>query len=99
MKYISQYKELESELYVEVFSQEKVLVFDNWRKLEGFGIKGFSRMKGGMNKGHDRQFAMLVDRVKNGGAPLISFDSIVNTTKASFACIESLKKNSWVEVK
>lgn len=84
---------------VEVFSQEKVLVLDNWRKLEGFGVKGFSRMKGGMDKGHDRQFAMLVDRVKNGGAPLISFDRIVNTTKASFACIESLKRNSWVEVK
>ena len=27
---------------VEVFSQEKVLVLDNWRKLEGFGVKGFS---------------------------------------------------------
>ena len=83
---------------VEVFSQEKVLILDNWRKLEGFGIKGFSRMKGGMDKGHDRQFAMLTDRVKNGGAPLISFDSIVNTTKASFACIESMKLNCWVKV-
>lgn len=83
---------------VEVFYQEKVLVLDNWRKLEGYGFKGFSKMKGGMDKGHAAEFAMLNERTKTGGEPLISFDELVNATKASFACITSLKENRWVTV-
>ena len=83
---------------VEVFSQERVFVLDNWRKLEGFGAKGFSKMKGGMDKGQKDEFRMLNERLLNGGESLIPFESIVNTTKASFACIESLKQNKWIEI-
>ena len=84
---------------IEVFSQERVFILDNWRKLEGFGAKGFSKMKGGMDKGQKDQFRMLNERLQNGGESLIPFESIVNTTKASFACIESLKQKAWVEIK
>ena len=52
-----------------------------------------------MDKGHKTQFKLLNERIKKGGEALIPFESIVNTTKASFACIESLKGNKWVEVK
>jgi len=83
---------------VEVFSQEKVLILNNWRELKGYGVKGFSKMKSGIDKGHKTQFALLNERIKNGGSPLIPFDSILNTTKASFACIASLKENRWIEV-
>lgn len=83
---------------VEVFSQERVFILDNWRRLEGFGAKGFSKMKGGMDKGQKDEFRMLNERLQNGGESLIPFESIVNTTKASFACIQSLKENCWVEV-
>lgn len=84
---------------VEVFSQGKVLVLDNWRKLEGYGVKGFSKMTGTMDKGHKRQFALLNERVLKGGEALIPYESIVNTTRVSFACIESLKKKAWIEVR
>ena len=79
---------------IEVYSQEKTLVLDNWRELRGYGFKEFSKMKSTMDK-----FALLNERIIKGGEELISFDSILNTTKASFACIESLKQNSWIEVK
>jgi hypothetical protein len=36
--------------------------------------------------------------VNNGGEALIEMDSLVNTTRASFAAIESLKTGSWVNV-
>ena len=84
---------------VEVFSQERILILDNWRKLTGYGIKGFSSISSRMDKGHKTQFKLLNERIKKGGEALIPFESIVNTTKASFACIESLKGNKWVEVK
>ena len=83
---------------IEVFSQERVFILDNWRKLEGFGAKGFSKMKGSMDKGQKDEFRMLNERQMNGGEALIPFESIENTTKATFAAIQSLKENRWVNV-
>jgi len=83
---------------VEVFSQERVFVLDNWRKLTGYGAKGFSKMSGTMDKGQKNQFALLNERIINGGESLIPFDSIINTTRASFACIQSLKEHSWISL-
>lgn len=83
---------------VEVFSQERVFILDNWRKLEGFGTKGFSKMKGTMDKGQNNEFSMLNERLVKGGEALIPFDSIMNTTRASFAAIQSLKENRWIEL-
>ena len=83
---------------VEVYSQEKVLVLDNWRNLKGYGFNGFSSMKIRMDKGQKRQFTLLNERINNGGEPLIPFESIINTTKASFAAIRSMKENSWINL-
>ncbi len=83
---------------IEVFASNSVLVLDNWRVLRGYGIKGFSCMKSRMNKGHEQQFKLLTDRTEHGGDSLISFDSIKNTTLASFAAIQSLKEKRWIEI-
>lgn len=83
---------------LEVYSQERTLIMDNFRTTEGFGTKGFSKLKTKLDKGHQNQFSLLIKRVQEGGDPLIPFDSIINTTKASFACIESLKSGSWISI-
>lgn len=83
---------------IEVFSQGRTLVLDNFRVLTGFGFPGFKKMKTSQDKGHKEQLRLLVDRVKEGGQPLIPFGEIVNTTKATFAAIESLKEGKWVSV-
>jgi predicted dehydrogenase/threonine dehydrogenase-like Zn-dependent dehydrogenase len=82
---------------IEAFNQEKTLIIDNWRVLSGYGTKGFSKMKTKLDKGHKEQFRLLVESVKTG-QPIIPFDEIVNTTKASFAAIQSLKEGRWVEI-
>ena len=84
---------------VEVFSQERILILENWRKLKGYGFKGFSKMSGSLDKGQKTEFRLLNERIQNGGEALIPFDSIINTTKASFACIQSLKERRWIDVK
>lgn len=81
---------------VEVYSQGKTLVMDNFRKTEGFGFKGFSKLKTGQDKGHKNQFNKLINTLKAGGEPLMPFDDIVNVTLASFAAIKSLKAGGWV---
>lgn len=83
---------------VELFSQGRVFVLENWRKLQAFGVKGFSGMKSSIDKGHKAEFALLCEKAVSGGEPLIPFDSIVNTTKASFAVIRSIKENGWIDV-
>jgi len=82
---------------IEAYNQEKTLIIDNWRTLKGYGVKGFSKTKTKLDKGHKNQFKLLVESIKNGH-PIIPFDDIVNTTKASFAAIQSLKEGRWVEV-
>ena len=83
---------------IEVHSQERSLILDNWRTLTGFGFKGFSALKAKQDKGHAEQFRLLLERLKSGGEALIPFDEIVNTTRAGFAAIRSLKEGRWVEV-
>lgn len=83
---------------IEVHAQERSFILDNWRTLHGYGVKGFSSKKTKQSKGHAEQFRLLIDRVKSGGDPLIPFEEIINTTKASFAAITSLKEGRWVDV-
>jgi predicted dehydrogenase/threonine dehydrogenase-like Zn-dependent dehydrogenase len=83
---------------IEVYSQERTIITDNFTVTEGFGTKNFSKLKTNMDKGHAAQFKLLVERVKSGGGPLIPVESIVNTTLASFAAIESLMTRQWVSI-
>lgn len=89
---------------VEVYHRGCNLIMDNFRKLYGYGFDdGLFNISNKIlstkqDKGHARQFELLTQRWKEGGAPLISFDEIVNTTQATFAAIESLKECKWVEI-
>ena len=78
---------------IEAYNQEKTLIIDNWRTLKGYGTKGFSKLKTRLDKGHKNQFKLLVESIKSG-QPIIPFDEIINTTRASFAAIQSLKEGS-----
>jgi len=84
---------------VEVYSQERTWIVDNYRKTEAFGVKGFRTLKTKLDKGHKTQFHELIERVQNGGDSLIPIEEIINVTKASFAAIESFKTKQWVKVK
>jgi len=83
---------------VEIFSCERVFILDNFRTTSSFGAKGFKNIKTKIDKGHKTQFHEFITGIKSGSEPLIPFSEIVNVTKASFAALESLKLNAWVEV-
>ncbi len=99
INYLSNGSKSYSKERVEVYSQERTIVMDNWRKVKFYGFKGRSNFSGKQDKGHFCQFQKLIEQHKNGGAPIIAFDSIVNTTKASFAAINSLKEGKWISIK
>jgi len=83
---------------IEVFSQERTFVCDNFRLTQGFGASGFSKLKTKQDKGHVEQFRQLSEFAKKGGAPIIPFEEIINVSKASILAVESLKVASWVDV-
>ena len=83
---------------VEVYFQEKTIIMDNFKTTTGYGFKNFSSLKTKVDKGHAFQFKLLKERLENGGESLIPFNQLVNTTKASFAAIESLKNKSWIKI-
>lgn len=83
---------------LEVYSQERTLIMDNWRKLKAYGFKGTGNTSSKQDKGHYNQFKELIIQQQKGGNPIIPFDEIVNTTKASFAAIASLKEGCWKAV-
>ena len=80
---------------IEVYSQGKTLIIDNFKKSEYFGTKS-SGMSRSQDKGHSEQFKLFLERLKNGGEAIIPIEEIINTTKASLAAVESLQTKSWV---
>jgi predicted dehydrogenase len=98
INYFSNGSKAYSKERLELYSQERTLVLDNFQSLKGYGFKNFSSLKTTLDKGHKKQFELLIDRIRNGGEALIPFDEIINTTKASFAAINSIKKQSWIEI-
>ncbi|MCB9211125.1 MAG: bi-domain-containing oxidoreductase [Ignavibacteriales bacterium] len=81
---------------IELYSQNKTLVLDNFREMVGYGFKGFKKMKSKQDKGHKEQFTRYNNFLKTGGESLIPFNEIINSSKASFAAIESLKQGRTV---
>jgi predicted dehydrogenase len=98
INYFANGSKLYSKERLELYSQGRTVVLDNFRKTTAYGFKGFSGLKTSLDKGHKNQFNAVIKRVKQGGEPLISFDSLINTSLATFGAIESLKENKWVDL-
>ena len=83
---------------VEIYQDNKTLILDNFKSLTGYGFKNFSSLKTGLDKGHTAQFKKLIEAIKNGSEQLISIVELENSSKASFAAIESLKTKSTIHI-
>ena len=72
---------------LEVFSDGRVLRLENFRRTVGFGVKGFSKFKTSRSstRGTTPSLPRFVQRVAQGGAPLIPLRELFNVTLASFA--------------
>ncbi|EGQ8918980.1 TPA: zinc-binding dehydrogenase [Vibrio parahaemolyticus] len=77
---------------IEVFANDSVLQLDNFRKLTGFGWKGFSKMKlSSQDKGQKNCSKLFIDSVKQGSASPINFDELIEVAKVSCRVAEQLR--------
>ncbi|HIP03167.1 MAG TPA: Gfo/Idh/MocA family oxidoreductase [Campylobacterales bacterium] len=94
LQYISMGNKSFSKERLTLFCEGKVLELDNFKKVNGFGASSFKKM--GQDKGHQAEMVGFVDNIKNSKSSMISFDSLVNTTLATFAHVKSLEENREV---
>jgi predicted dehydrogenase/threonine dehydrogenase-like Zn-dependent dehydrogenase len=84
---------------LEVFSEGSVLRIDNFRRLEGFGVGRRCRKRTWtQDKGHDEEFRLFIDAIRNGTESPIPFESLLNTSRATLATIEALANHKVVDV-
>ncbi len=98
INYFSNGSKAYSKERLEVYFDECTIIMDNFRETKAYGLKHFSGYSSKQDKGHKAQFELLTNTIKKGGQALIPFEEIINTTRASFAAIESLKTNAWVKL-
>lgn len=98
VNYFSNGSKAYSKERIEVYSRERTWITDNFRTTKAFGVRRFKNLKTKIDKGHKAQFNEYISRIQKGGGPLISFEEIINVTRASFAALQSLKEKRWIEL-
>ena len=99
INYFSNGSKTYSKERIEVHQQNSTLVLDNWRKLRGFGVRGFKSKKTKQDKGHFNQFKQLVESVEKASGPTIPWEEVLNTSKATLAAVDSLIEGKWISIK
>ena len=70
---------------VTVFSDGRILELNNFKSLKGYGFKWFRRMSTWkQEKGHTEEISAFIERVKSGGDWLIPWESLKETSAATF---------------
>jgi predicted dehydrogenase len=82
---------------IEIFGGGRIAVIDDFKSVT-FSKDGRTRtVKTGLDKGHGAELEAFFDAIRNGTPP-VAYDSILNTTRASLAVMESLATGMPVEV-
>jgi predicted dehydrogenase len=84
---------------LEIFSEGRVVRLENFRVTRGYGFGGLRRFKTWrQDKGQDKEIAAFIERVAQGGKPLVPFAEVENVTRATFAAMESVLKGEVVHL-
>jgi len=79
---------------LEVFCNDAVIQLDNFKKMRGFGWKGFNKMNLlSQDKGQFQCVRAFVEAIEKGTELPISFDEIYEVSEYSIKIAEFLKKN------
>jgi predicted dehydrogenase len=97
INYFSNGSKAYSKERIEVYSQNRTAVIDNFRKSHYHGFKG-SGLSKGQDKGHAEQFKRFYHSLRDGGPAIVSYEETMNASRAAIAAVESLKQGAWVGV-
>ncbi|MCX8212260.1 MAG: bi-domain-containing oxidoreductase [Lewinella sp.] len=95
INYFSNGSKAYSKERIEVYSQNRTAVIDNFRKSHYHGFKG-SGLSKGQDKGHAEQFKRFYHSLRDGGPAIVSYEETMNASRAAIAAVESLKQGAWI---
>ncbi|MFZ5856635.1 MAG: bi-domain-containing oxidoreductase [Chloroflexota bacterium] len=78
---------------VEVFCGGAIAVLDDFRKLETVKDGRRKEEKRTQDKGWTDEWKAFAKSIREGGAPPIPYEQLIGVTKATFAAVESLRKD------
>jgi len=84
---------------LEIFGDGRVIRMENYRITKGYGfrtLKSFRTWR--QDKGHRAEITAFINALKTGGPSIIPFDQIINTTRASFAALQSAKNEKVIKI-
>ena len=80
---------------LEVFCAGRVLQLDNFRRLRGWGWKGFSRMHlWRQDKGQKACAQAFMDAVRQGGAPPVPLAELVEASRVAIEAVQQVEQGS-----
>lgn len=85
-------KEVSKE-YIEVYNGGLIAKIDDFKELIISNSKGTKKSNGNQDKGHKIELEAFVQSIKSGAPSPISFESLYNSTLATFAVVESISQN------
>jgi len=79
---------------LEVFQSGGVAVIDNYKSLKSYGFRGLSgKTLLSQNKGINECTRAFIETIENGNEPLITFEEIIEVSRASILASKQLLKN------
>jgi predicted dehydrogenase len=80
---------------IQVFSEGRIAVIDNFKSLRGYGWRGLGSLRlARQDKGHKAELAAFVQRILDGGDWLIPWRDLRNVSQAAFAAVERARQPS-----
>jgi predicted dehydrogenase/threonine dehydrogenase-like Zn-dependent dehydrogenase len=82
---------------MEIYASGKTMIIDNFRSIRFYGGNG-QNYKSRQDKGHLEQFRLLCKGLSHDQWPAMTIEEIINTTRASLSCLDSIEKGTWIHV-
>jgi predicted dehydrogenase/threonine dehydrogenase-like Zn-dependent dehydrogenase len=84
---------------VEIFSEKRAVVIENWRRLQSYDWPGMPRMRMRQDKGYTQEISSFLRRVAEGGMPLVPFEDLELVSEATFAAVQSVRNRAPVPLR
>jgi len=84
---------------VEVFCGGKIAILDDFRALELVENGNRKTIKAAQDKGWKNEMIAFAKAIREGNQPPIPYEQLIGVAKASFAAVESSRKNQTMEIK
>ncbi len=82
---------------IEVHVANTTSIIDNFKSLQIFG-SSFKTWSGSQDKGHKEQYRQWLKFIDEGGKQAISIESLINTSRVSFAVLKSIQTREVVRL-